>query len=144
LLSISIAVLASCRAAAPPGDEVPPDEAAQIPVVENSGKRLSGVFVWKVEKDDYGEAGNPTDVELTLDEAGGFRRERRSAGGASAAEEGGYIIGTRNELVLYVEKVGGELLEAARVERYEILEEAGTRLRLQADRAGSFILQKKG
>ncbi|HXG92968.1 MAG TPA: hypothetical protein VNN73_11470 [Blastocatellia bacterium] len=137
----------SCRASAPTanqqGDDQPPPSAVvasqNAPV--NSGRKLAGEFVLKVETDDYGAGGER--AVYRFDESGAFTRRQVLNGSPANAEEGVYVISASGELVLYIEKVEGALLEAARVERYSIKEESGARLILQADRAGSFILEKK-
>jgi hypothetical protein len=119
-----------------------PSEAASV---EDSGKRISGHFVLKSLDDDYGNKnlqGKPV-TTFRFDEGGGFKIERESGGTPLSVEEGTYIVGSGNELVLYVEKVGGELLSEARVRRYAIADESAGRMMLRGNPSATLVLEKK-
>jgi hypothetical protein len=141
LFSLALAVSASCKSAPVNTESVA--EQVQSQPVDNSGKRLTGTYAMKVTGDEYSKGTGRDVAILTFDESGGFRREKRVAEVAEATEEGGYVIGTRGELALFIEKVGGELLEASRPERYSIIEQTASRLMLQAGSGASFILEKR-
>jgi hypothetical protein len=142
LLTLALFVLASCSGRSTGGGESPA-ESPQAPAVENSGRHLSGVYSLKVEQDDYSASESLEAATLTFEESGNLKRDRRGAKGAVVSEEGSYVLGTRGELVLFIEKIGGELLEAARPERYTVVEETASRMKLQVGPGGSFILEKK-
>lgn len=115
------------------------------PSVEDSGKRISGDFVLKSVEDDYGNKslqGKPAST-FRFRESGDFKIERESGGTALGVEEGTYVIGKRNELLLYVEKVGGDLLSEARVYRYIIADQSADRMRLQSNPSATLVLEKK-
>src|SRR5436190_7172957 len=89
---------------------------------EDSGKRLSGDYVLSTVEDAYRIANmqNPPQTILSFDEKGTLKRQERSR-----IDEGTYLIGARSELVIYIEKVNGEPLTAAQIERYLITDESG-------------------
>jgi hypothetical protein len=109
-------------------------------LVENSGAQLSGEFELKQLEDSYRAADSrtPPRVLYRFNEDGSFQRERSSQDRPARIEDGSYLIGTTGELVLFVEKVNGEFLESARVERYLMTESGNDELRLQ--RAGTTVL----
>jgi hypothetical protein len=134
---------ASCRSGLR-GEQGGSLQSSEVLTVEDSGKRISGDFVLKAIEDDYGKKslqGKPAST-FRFEEGGAFKIEREG-GTASSAEDGTYIIGTRNELVLYVEKIGGELLSGARVYHYIIVDQGDDRLKLQANPSATLVLQKK-
>ncbi|HVG17475.1 MAG TPA: hypothetical protein VNI02_00370 [Blastocatellia bacterium] len=120
-------------------------QSSDAPSVEDSGRKISGEFVLKGIEDDYGNKNPQGRAASTFrfEEGGGFKIERESGASATRVEEGTYVIGKRNELVLYVEKVGGELLSEARVYRYVIADQSGDRMRLQSSPSATLVLQKK-
>lgn len=89
--------------------------------VEDSGQRLSGEFVLNSVEDAYRtkKAQAEPETVVSFDESGYFKRQDRSR-----IEEGAYVIGTNGEFVIYIEKVNGEQLAAARVERYVISDQS--------------------
>jgi hypothetical protein len=97
--------------------------------VEDTGKRLSGDFVLSEVEDAYGRANPQSRAQtiLSFDEKGSLKRQERSR-----VDEGTYLIEGRSELVIYIEKVNGEQLEAARIERYRIFDESGDTITLQS------------
>lgn len=139
ILALCIVTFISCSNAPAP-DEESALQPQKVDAPQSSGKTLKGEFVLKPAEDDYAITVEPRAV-IRFDEEGNFRRQQFSGG--AIAEEGGYIISTANELVLYVEKVADEQLESAVMEKYSIMEQSDSRLKLQADRAGTFILEKK-
>ena len=75
---------------------------------------------------------------LSFDEDGNFKRQEKLR-----SDEGTYLISTGGELVIYIEKVNGESLSAARVERYVIGERSHDSITLQNGPSRSLILQKR-
>ena len=142
LFLILIVLCASCRSA-PEQPEEGQAETAKFEAPENSGKRLAGEFVWQTAEDDYRKSETRARLVIAFDESGSFKRKPENVIGEDAQEEGGYIISKGDELVLFIEKTGGGQLESAKVERYSIKEQSDSRLVVQADRAGSFILEKR-
>jgi hypothetical protein len=124
LVGLCFLALASCGAARDnsSGDREPLDQpGAQERMFDNSSKRLAGDFVMSIVKDEYGAGGlnRAAAASYRFFEDGRFEREATVAGRA-LKEEGSYLISASDELVFYVEKVGGELLGAARVEHYRV------------------------
>lgn len=109
--------------------------------IEDSGKRLSGEFVLSAVEDAYlpnnAAQFQPQSV-LSFDESGSFRRQDKSR-----VEEGAYLIGMQNELVLYIEKINGELLPAARVERYVIIDQRDDSITLRSGTTKTMVLKKR-
>ena len=143
VFGLVVLACASCRSGLreEQGGSLEPSEVASV---EDSGRRISGDFVLKEIEDDYGNKnlqGKPVST-FRFEESGAFKIER-GGGAASSAEEGTYIIGKGSELVLYVEKIGGELLSGARVYRYTIAEEGDDRIKLRANPSATLVLQKK-
>ena len=97
--------------------------------VEDSGKRLSGDFVLSAVEDVYRFANTQTPPQtiLSFDEKGSLKRQERSR-----IDEGTYLIGAGSELVIYIEKVNGEPLAGARIERYLMTDESGDTITLQS------------
>jgi hypothetical protein len=106
---------------------------------DDTGKRLSGDFVLIEVEDAYRRANPqaPAPTILSFDEKGSFKRQERSR-----VDEGTYLIEGRSELVIYIEKVNGEQLEAARIERYRITDEGGDTITLQSA-SRKLTLQKR-
>jgi hypothetical protein len=118
-------------------------EASQPKAITDSGKRLSGEFVLQVVADSYAPeapSGNQTRV-FTFDEEGNFKAETFT-GSTLAAEEGAYLIDQRGELILYFDKTGGALLESARQERYNIINQTELSMRLEQP-TKEFVLRKR-
>lgn len=108
--------------------------------IEDSGKRLSGEFVLSVVEDAYAgtNAQAPTQIIFSFDENGNFKRQDKSR-----VEEGAYLIGPRSELVIYVEKLNGELLGTARVENYLIIDQNAETVTLQSSPSRKLVLRKR-
>jgi hypothetical protein len=120
-------------------------QSSEGPAVEDSGKRISGDFILKGIDDDYGNKslqGKPVST-FRFEESGDFKIERESGGKSLSVEEGTYIVGKQGELILYVEKVGGELLSAASVRRYIIDDQSADRIRLRSNPSATLVLEKK-
>jgi hypothetical protein len=115
-------------------------QGAEAQPVEDSGKRLAGEFALFSLENAY--ASNKSQVPpatvFTFDEAGIYKRQDRSR-----VEEGVYLVGTRNELVIYVEKINGELLPAARVDRYLIVEQSDDAISLESGPSRKLVLKKR-
>ena len=79
----------------------------------------------------------------TFDKDGRFKREESSQGRLLSPVEGTYVIGTRGELVLYIEKVGDDQVAAARPERYQLEEQPDGALKLQQVSGATFTLAKR-
>jgi len=119
-------------------DSLQPSEAVSI---EDSGKRLSGDFDVKYVEDDYAKKTAQGAVRTTFRfrEDGTFTIERELRG----VEEGAYIIGRQSELVLYIEKAGGDLRSDARVVRYLISDQSDDSMKLQSSPSTVLVLQKR-
>ncbi|MGA9771430.1 MAG: hypothetical protein WBV94_20525 [Blastocatellia bacterium] len=72
-------------------------------------------------------------------EDGGFAIERESR----AVEEGAYIIGKQNELVLYIEKAGGEFRGEARIMRYLMTDQTDDSMNLRSSPTAVMVLKKR-
>ena len=129
-----------------PGQDQQPElmEAAKPGLFEDSGKRLSGEFVFQVVDDSYApkDAANGLSRVFTFDADGNFKAEKfvRST---STIEEGSYLIDKQGGLVLYYDKVSGAMLESARQERYNIISQTDVLLRLEQPPTMSFVLRKR-
>ena len=128
---------ASCGASTQSQRDDP--RSSEAPPIEDSGKRLSGDFVVSSLEDPYGakKAQTQTQTVFSFDESGIFKKQDKSR-----TEEGSYLIGTQNELVIYIEKINGEPLPAARVERYSMSDQRDDGLTLKS-RSGKIVLQKR-
>jgi hypothetical protein len=107
-------------------------QAPESQPVQNSGRTLSGDYVLKSLDDDYtpkDRASRPTLV-YTFDKEGRFKREERSGVRLIKHVEGSYVIGTKGEMMLYVERVGDDQMAAAVAERYELDEQPDGSLKL--------------
>ena len=118
--------------------------AAQAGPVEDSGKRLSGEFVFQVVEDSYApkDAAEGQSRVFTFDEDGNFKSEKYVRSTATV-EEGSYLIDKQGELVLYYDKQSGAMLESARPERYNIISQTDVLLRLEQPPTRSFVLRKR-
>ncbi len=139
MLGVVALVVASCGASTqsrPPGAQQPSDAEP----VEDSGKHLSGEFVLSAIEDAYRpkNASAPLQAVFSFDENGSFKRQDKSR-----VEEGAYLIGTRSELVMYIEKVNGELLGTARVDRYAIIDQRDGSITLQSGPSKKLVLRKR-
>lgn len=128
---------ASCGASTQSQRDDP--QSSEAPPIEDSGKRLSGDFVVSSLEDSYGPKKTQTQTQtvFSFDESGIFKKQNKSR-----TEEGSYLIGTQGELVIYIEKVNGEPLPAARVERYSMSDQRDDGLTLQS-RSGKLVLRKR-
>jgi hypothetical protein len=101
---------------------------ASDPETVDTGKRLSGYFVVSAAEDGY-RINNVQNPQLTLsfDDKGNLKKQDRSR-----VEEGTYLIGSEHKLVMYIEKVNGEPLTAARIERYDLSDESGDTITLES------------
>ena len=108
--------------------------------IEDSGKRISGEFVLSVSEDAYRakNAQAPPQSILSFDENGNFKRQDRVR-----VEEGTYLIGRQSELVIYIEKVNGDLLGEARMDRYVIVDQNDDSVTLQNGPSRTLILKKR-
>ncbi len=109
--------------------------------IEDSGKRLSGDYDVKSVEDDYAKktAQGAQRTTFRFREDGTFTIERESHG----VEEGAYIIGRQSELVLYIEKTGGDLRSDARVVRYLMSDQSADSMKLQSNPSTVLVLQKR-
>jgi hypothetical protein len=139
ILALCAVALISCNDAPAPVEETIL-QPQKVDAPQSSGSTLKGEYVLTPAQDDYAVAGEARQ-EIRFDDEGTFTRQRFSD--ESGTEEGAYFISTANELVFFVERVNDAQLEWAVMERYLILERDDLRLKLQADRAGAFILEKK-
>ena len=127
----------SCGAATQ--QQQPETSQASAEPIEDSGKRLSGEFLLSALEDTYRpkNSSGPQTV-FSFDESGNFKRQDKSR-----IEEGGYVISTRGELVFYIEKVNGEPLTDARVERYVITDQRDDAITLQSGPSRKLVLRKR-
>lgn len=140
ILAGAVALLVvSCGASTesrPPGTQ----QASDTGSIEDSGKRLSGEFVLSAVEDAYRpkNAQAQPQAVFSFDENGNFRRQDKSR-----VEEGAYLIGSKGELVIYIEKVNGELLAAARVDRHVIIDQRDDSITLQSGPSKTLVLRKR-
>jgi hypothetical protein len=129
---------ASCGASTQSKRDDP--QSSDTPSIEDSGKRLSGDFVVSSLEDSYGpkKAQTQTQTVFSFDESGALKKQDKSR-----TEEGSYLIGTQGELVIYIEKVNGEPLPAARVERYSMSDQRDDGFTLQSGRSRRLLLRKR-
>lgn len=144
IVAVSLLLMAACarRESAESIGGYP--EGSALPI-ENSGKTLAGTYALKTASDEYSKSGSLLfkTLEITFDAEGNFRETAASSDGAGRLEEGTYVIGTRNELALYVEKMDSEPLAAARVERYEIKDNSNSALKLRYGNSIELTLQRQ-
>jgi hypothetical protein len=139
VLAGAVALLAvSCGASTQSRPGAP--QASDTDSIEDSGKRLSGEFILSAVEDAYRpkNASAPLQAVFSFDENGNFKRQDKSR-----VEEGAYLIGTRSELVMYIEKINGELLGAARVDRYAIIDQRDDSITLQSGPSKKLVLRKR-
>jgi hypothetical protein len=107
---------------------------------EDSGRRLSGEFVLSHIEDLYRPESSPTAVQtfFSFDEAGSFKRQQNSR-----VDEGVYLISAKRELVLYVEKINGQPLTEAKVERFVIIEEGADSIALGSGPSRKLMLKNR-
>src|SRR5215471_8821778 len=108
--------------------------------IEDSGRRLSGDFLLGQIEDVYRSKTNPQSVQasFSFDQSGAFKRQDKSR-----VEEGVYLISTQGELVIYIEKIDGELLPAARVDRYSMIEESADSITLGSGPSRRIVLKRR-
>lgn len=134
--SLALAAL-SCGASAPSRDSSS-GQAPEAEAVEDSGKRLSGEFSLISLEDSYRRDNLESQTTFNFDENGDFKRQDRSR-----LEEGSYLITAQNEMVLYIEKVNGELRSAARVEHYQIADQSDNGFTLKEGPSRKLVLRKR-
>ena len=123
-------------------DSLQPSEAEWV---EDSGKRISGNYNLQSVEDDYRAKSAQGEARTTFSfrEDGTFAIERESRGATSSIDEGTYVISKQGELVLYIEKIGGDPRPEARVARYLISDQSGDSLKLQGNPSSALILKKR-
>lgn len=139
LLGVVALIGASCGAPTQ-SQQAAAQQVSDAEVIEDSGKRLSGQFLLSTVEDAYrakNAAVQPQSV-FSFNENGEFKRQD-----TARVEEGTYLIGPRGELVIYIEKVNGELLGTARVDRYLILDQRDDSIKLQSSPSRSLSLRKR-
>jgi hypothetical protein len=134
----------SCRGASR-GEQRGLLQSSDTQSVEDSGERISGEFVVKGIEDDYSNKDLQGQAVTTFrfEESSEFKVGRESGGSVLSIEEGTYVVSIRDELVLYVEKVGGGLLAEARTKRYLIVERTADRIKLRSSPSTVLVLEKK-
>jgi hypothetical protein len=75
---------------------------------------------------------------FSFDENGNVKKRDRAG-----SEEGSYVISTQRQLVIYVEKVNGEPLSAAKVEAYAMSDQSDNGFTLQLGGSRRFIFKKR-
>jgi hypothetical protein len=136
LASLALAAL-SCGASSPskePGSPQSPEEAA----VEDSGKRMSGEFIVNSVEDAYRQDNSQAQTVFTFNDNGDFKRQDKSR-----IEEGSYLITAQNRMMLYIEKVNGDLRTAARVEQYQITDQSDKGFTLHEGPSRILVLRKR-
>lgn len=130
-----IAALVSCGASSRSTGSNASDPLGEV---EDSGKRIAGDFIASVE-DAYRGSGSGLQGKamISFDGDGHFNRQLDSR-----IEEGSYLITTTGEMIVYIEKINGEPLTAARVERYRLNEQSEASMTLTGP-ARSFLLKRK-
>lgn len=134
--SLALATL-SCGASTPSRESSSVDP-HQAPAVEDSGKRLSGEFDLISLEDSYRRDYLASQSVFGFAENGDFKRQD-----GSRLEEGSYLITAQNEIVVYIEKVSGELRSAAQVERYQIFDQSDSGLTLEEGPSRKLVLRKR-
>ncbi|HYV07358.1 MAG TPA: hypothetical protein VFB82_22375 [Blastocatellia bacterium] len=105
---------------------------------EDSGKRIAGDFIASVEDAYRGSGSDPQrQAMISFDGDGHFKRQLDSR-----IDEGSYLITTTGEMIVYIEKVNGEPLTAAKAERYRLDEQSEASMTLTGP-ARSFLLKRK-
>ena len=140
VLTGAVALLAVSCGASPQSRPAGASQASDTDSIEDSGKRLSGEFILSAVEDAYRPKNTsaPLQVVFSFDENGNFKRQDKSR-----VEEGSYLIGTRSEFVMYIEKINGELLGAARVDRYSIVDQRGDSITLESGPSKTLVLRKR-
>jgi hypothetical protein len=140
VLAGAIALLAGSCGTSTQSRPAGAQQASDIDSIEDSGKRLSGEFVLSAVEDAYRpkNASAPLQVVFSFDENGSFKRQDKSR-----VEEGAYLIGTRSDFVMYIEKVNGELLGSARVDRYTIIDQRDDSITLESSPSKTLVLRKR-
>jgi hypothetical protein len=114
------------------------EQSSEAAGVEDSGKHISGEFDLISLEDSYRQDNPRAQTTFSFDENGDFKRQDRSR-----LEEGSYLITAQNEMVLYIEKVNGELRAAARVEQYQIADQSDNGFTLQEGPSRKLVLRKR-
>lgn len=105
---------------------------------EDSGKRIAGDFIASVEDAYRGSGSDPQrQAMISFDGDGHFKRQLDSR-----IDEGSYLITTTGEMIVYIEKVNGEPLTAAKAERYRLDEQSEASMTLTGP-ARNFLLKRK-
>lgn len=140
VLAGAVALLAVSCGASPHSRPAGAQQASDTDSIEDSGKRLSGEFILTAVEDAYRSknVSAPLQAVFSFDENGNFKRQDKSR-----VEEGAYLIDTRGELVMYIEKINGELLGAARVDRYGIIDQRDDSITLQSGPSKKLVLRKR-
>jgi hypothetical protein len=134
----SLALAALSCGTSTPSRESSSGETHQDPAVEDSGKRLSGEFNLISLEDSYRRDNLPSQATFRFDENGEFKQQD-----GLRIEEGSYLITAQNEMVLYIEKVNGELRAAARVEHYQIADQSDNGFTLEEGPSRKLVLRKR-
>jgi len=101
---------------------------------------FSGDFFVSQVDDVYRPNTTPAQVQVSysFDESGNFKRQSKSR-----IEEGVYLISTQRELVFYIEKINGEPLTEARIDRYSIIEEGSDSITLGSGPSRRLVLKRR-
>ena len=144
ILCLGVALLASCGRISPRGQ--PPEQSYQDEkTIQNSSQTLSANYSLKSVESDYRvrDSGKKREVVYSFSSDGTFSREYLKSGATQSKEEGSYVLGTKDQLALYVEKVSGEALGAARAEYYLIVDQSGDVLELRRGLSETSILVRR-
>jgi len=135
----AVALACACGASSPPPQDEPTSTDNQS--IEDSGKRLSGEFIMTTIDDSYSSVKNvqpQTQTVFSFDESGNVKKQDRAG-----SEEGSYVISTQGQLVIYVEKVNGEPLPAAKVEAYAMSDQRDDGFTLQLGGSRRLLFKKR-
>ena len=130
--------IASCGFSNP--GSTPSSPPIENPPIESSGRLLAGEFSVIQVDDVYRPSTSPAPVQTSysFDESAAFKRQSKSR-----VEEGVYLISTQGELVFYIEKINGELLPEAKVDRYSIIEESSDSITLGSGGSRKLVLKRR-
>jgi len=131
--------IASCSLSSKSGSTAS-DPTYETPSIESSGRLISGEFLLVQVDDEYRPKANPAALQTSysFDASGSFKRQNKTR-----LEEGVYLISTQGELVIYVEKINGELLTEAHVDRYSIIEESSDSITLGNGPSRKLVLKRR-
>ena len=115
----------------------------RMPIIQNSHKVISGDYQLQGARDEYAPKESTSIVIYSFSNNGEFIRTRQTGSIISDTVKGTYLIGTGNELILYIEIANGRQLDAARIEQYTIKSHTDTQIILSCPRNDNLILNRR-